>query len=193
MLRINLLPDEARRGLSAVEQFHRAPITLLVIGILAAIALAMLLPIPLRQRKLTQLASKIEALEAKKLQVEELERRVQQLRVEETILRSLKERRALVARWLNTLSDATPEGVWFTELTFDLDKGLIVQGSAVGQGDPGMANVTRFVQDLKADPEFAAAAKSVQIESIKRTMENDIEIVQFTIACTFGDAQKKTP
>lgn len=193
MLRINLLPEESRRGLSAVEQFHRAPIMLVLIGVLVAIALAVLAPIPFRQRRLAQLTTKVQALEAQKLQVEQLERMVQQLRAEETTLRDVKERRALVSRWLNTLSDATPDGVWFTDLTFDLGKGLIVEGSAISQSDPGMASVTRFVQELKASPAFSSIVKDIQIESIKRTTEKDIEIVQFTVACTFTDKDKKTP
>lgn len=190
MLRINLLPAELRRGQSAVEQFHKTPLMLIVVGLLIAGAVLLLLPIPFRQRQLHRLSMKVQALEAKKLQVERLERTLQQLRAEEAAIRGLKDRKGLVSKWMNTISDATPDGVWFTDLDFDIEKGLVIQGSAAGQSDPGMANVTRFVQELKADPDFAAAAKNLQIESIKRTMDREIEIVQFTVACTFVDEQK---
>ena len=87
------------------------------------------------------------------------------------------------AKRLNTLSDVTPEGVWFTELSLDEDKGLVIQGSAIGQGGAEMVSVGRIVSDLKANADFSSVIKDIQIESIKRVQEKEVELVQFTLTC----------
>ena len=59
--------------------------------------------------------------------------------------------------------------------------------SAIGQGGSEMVNVGRLREDLKKDPDFAAAVKDIQIESVKRVQEKEIEIVQFTLSCTLAE------
>ena len=98
----------------------------------------------------------------------------------------LKQERQLWSKRLNTLSNLTPDGVWFTELNFDQAKGLVVQGAAIGQGGDEMVTVGRLVQDLKADPDLASAIQDIQIESIKRAQEKEIEMVQFTLTCALA-------
>ncbi len=191
MLTINLLPEEARKGgLSTVEQFHRTPLMLMAVGVMVGLTVLLSLPIPFRARKLAGLNAKISALEPRKLELDRLQRALHLLRAEEATLRGLGGEEDLWSKRLNTLSNVTPDGVWFTELTIDKQKGLVIQGSAIAQADPEMVNVTRFVQELKADPGFAAAVKDVQIESIKRMQDHDIEIVQFTLACELSEPGK---
>ena len=188
MLKIDLLPPSARKiSLSPVEQFHRTPLMWIVVAGLIGFALSLLLPIGLRHRQLQRLNAKIEALEPRKLEVDQIQRFLQQLRAQEAAFQGLKKGQGLWSKRLNVLSDVTPEGVWFTELTLDPTKGLVIQGSATGQGSE-MDSVDRLVQDLKRNHDFASAVKDIQIESIKRVPERDIEIVQFTLACTLLEA-----
>lgn len=188
MLKIDLLPPSARKiSLSPVEQFHRTPLMWIVVAGMIGFALSLLLPIGLRHRQLQRLNATIQALEPRKLEVDQIQRFLQQLRAQETAFQGLRKGRGLWAKRLNVLSDVTPEGVWFTELTLDPVKGLVIQGSAIGQGSE-MDSVDRLVQDLKRDHDFASAVKEIQIESIKRVPERDIEIVQFTLACTLLEA-----
>lgn len=184
MLKINLLPEHERKAsLSTLEQFHRTPLFWIVAATMLSLPLLILWPtIQLKGHHLAQLQERIQTLEPKREEVERLRRLTEELRSSEAALQTLKQ--SFWSRRLNILSDLTPEGVWFTELTLDPLKGLVIQGSAIGQGGAEMVSVGRFVQDLKADPDFAATVKDIQIESIKRVQDREIEIVQFTLTAS---------
>jgi Tfp pilus assembly protein PilN len=185
LLQINLLPEGERKAtLSPVEQFHRTPLMAIVIIGMAAVVLLLLLPIGLRRRQLQQLDKEIEALTPKKVELDHLQQVSQRLRAQETAFAGLEQGHRRWSKRLNTLSTLTPEGVWFTDLALDPARGLIIQGSALGQGGTEMVHIGRLVQDLKNDADFAAAVKDIQIESIKRTQDHEIEIVQFTLTCS---------
>jgi len=63
----------------------------------------------------------------------------------------------------------------------------VIQGSAIGQAAGSeMVSIGRLVQDLKADADFSAVVKDIQIESIKRSQDKEVEIVQFTLTCTLA-------
>ncbi len=189
MLRINLLPPSARKSApSLIEQLHRTPIMWIAGVILAVIPIGLWFPVHLRRQQLHQLTTAIEMLQPKKIQMDKLQHSLQELRAEEGAFRSLGKVQSFWSKRLNTLSDATPEGVWFTDLSLDPTKGLVIQGSAVGQADPDMVNITRLVQGLKADPDFASAVKDIQIESIKRIQDGEVEIVQFSLSCALLEA-----
>ena len=184
MLKINLLPEASRKAsLSSLEQFHRTPLMWIAVAIMIALPPLFLVPIQWRRQQRQQLDKKIAALEPKKAELEQLQRFLQQLRQQETAFQGLAKGQALWSKRLNILSDATADGVWFTELALDQTKGLVIQGSAIGQAGPEMLSVTRLVQGLKENTEFASAFKEIQIESIKRVQEGEIDIVQFTLTC----------
>ena len=191
MLKVNLLPESARRvTLSPIEQLHRTPLMWMVVGVMVAFPLVLLVPLGLRFRALQQLNAKTQVLQPKKLQVDRIQQLLRQLQQQEAEFRGLKEGQSLWSKRLNILSDVTPDGVWFTELTLDPVKGLSVQGSAIGQGGSEMVHVGRLVSDLKASPDFAAAVKDIQIESIKRVQDKEIEVVQFTLTCALVNPEK---
>ena len=185
MLRINLLPeDQQKTTLSPIEQFHRTPFMWIVLGIVVALPLFSLAPIAIRRQQLAKLNAKIDVLEPKKVAVDQLQRFLQTLRAQELAFQDVAKGQGLWAQRLNTLSDATPDGVWFTELTLDPTKGVLtIRGSAVGQTDPGAISVTRFVHSLKGDSNFIASLKDIQIESLKRVQDGEIEVMQFTLSC----------
>ena len=186
MLTINLLPEGARKaGLSQIEQFHRTPIMAIGVVILVAVPLLLWVPVSARSRELQRLTEKMQVLEPQKAQVDQLQRLLTQLRAQEKVFQSLGKGQNLWAQRLNILSDVTPAGVWYTELLLDAEKGLLIQGSAIGeQVGPEMVSVTRLVKELEANPAFASALKDIQIESIKRVPVVDTDVVQFTLACT---------
>ena len=189
MLKINLLPDNIRKaGLSPIEQLHRTPLMWIAAGAMLFMAVSPLLPITLRRRQLAQLNAKIQTLEPKKMEVDQIQRLLQQLQTQEAAFQGLKHRQQLWSKRLNVLSNVTPEGIWFSDLALDQGKGLLIQGAAVGQGGTEMVSVGRLVQDLKASPDFASAIKDIQIESIQRVQDHEIEVVKFTLTCALSDA-----
>jgi Tfp pilus assembly protein PilN len=188
LLKVNLLPESARKAaVSPIEQFHRTPLMWMTVGGMVALALVLLSPIGFLQGQLRQLQSEVRVLEPKKTDVDRLRHAMQTLHAQETAFQNLRQGHSLWSKRLNLLSDATPEGVWFTELTLDPDKGLIIAGSAIGQGGSEMVNVGRLREELKTHPDFASAVKDIQIESIKRVQEKEIEVVQFTLSCVLTE------
>lgn len=184
MLKINLLPAEARKPVSsALEQFHRTPLMRCIVGGMVLLAALLILPVTLRKQQLQQLRQQVNALAPKKVELDQLQRGIQRLQAQEAAFREFGKGQGGWATRLNTLSDLTPEGVWFTELALESEHGLIIQGLAISQGGAEMVGIGRLVQDLKADPAFAAAVKDIQIDSIKRTQDREVEMVQFTLVC----------
>ena len=185
MLKINLLPDSARRAtLSPIEQFHRTPLMWMAGIIMIAIPIALWVPVYLRSRQLQALNAKIQVLEPKKAEVERLQRTLQDLRAQQAAFEGMSKKQGLWSKRLSILSNLTPAGVWFTDLMLDEARGLIIQGSGIGQGDPELASVTRLVTELKKDTDFTAAFKNISIESIKTVQEGELEIVQFRLTCS---------
>jgi len=184
MLRINLLPEELRQStVSPIEQFHRTPLFLvIVVGILGILPLLFLAPIGLRRQQLQQLQGKVARLEPQKMTLDRLQQDLQLLRAQEAAFQGMAKGQGLWAARLNTLSDATPDGVWFTELILE-DTKLVIHGSAISLANPGMVSVTNLVQGLKADAHFMAAVKEIQIESMKRVQEGEVEVTQFIVNC----------
>jgi Tfp pilus assembly protein PilN len=185
MLQINLLPASERKAvLSPVEQFHRTPLMAIVVMGMVVLALLFVVPIGLRRQRLAKLSKDIQALAPKKAELDQLQQLTQRLRSQEAAFRGLEHGQRRWSKRLNTLSTLTPDGVWFTDLVLDPSRGLIIQGSAIGQGGTEMVHIGQLVQELKSDADFAAAVKDIQIESIKRSQDRDIEIVQFTLTCS---------
>ena len=187
MLQINLLPESERKAtLSPVEQFHRTPLMAIVVIGMAAIVMLLWLPVGLRRAQLRKLDTEIQALSPKKAELDQLQQVIQRLRAQQQAFQGLQHGQRRWSKRLNTLSTQTPEGVWFTDFVLDPARGLVIQGSAIGQGGTEMVHIGRLVQELKQDADFAAAVKDIQIESIKRSLDHEIEIVQFTLTCTLA-------
>ena len=186
MLTIDLLPENARKArLSQVEQLHRAPLLWVIGGVMLALPMLLFIPLQVRRQQVQRLTAKIQELQPRAQEVDQLKRFLQELRAQETAFRGLGKERGFWSKRLNRLSDLTPDGVWFTELTLDETKGLVIQGAAISQTGDEMVSVGRLVTDLKASADFSSAIiKDVQIESIKRIQEKDIELVQFTLTCS---------
>ncbi|MBI3330542.1 MAG: PilN domain-containing protein [Candidatus Omnitrophica bacterium] len=194
MLRVNLLPDGARKAaLSPLEQLHRTPLMWLAAAVMVLFAASLTASRALGHRRLQALNAKIQALAPKKAEVDQIQRLLQQLRAQEAAFRGLKRGQGLWSKRLNALSNVTPDGVWFTELVLDPAKGLILQGAVIGEGGSEMVRVGQLVQSLQADPDFASAVQDIQIESIKRLQEQEIEVVQFTLTGALVTASSAAP
>lgn len=201
MLRINLLPEDDRKGsLTRVEQFHRTPVVWILVLIMLAVPLSLWIPITIRRRQLAPLTAKVQVLEPKRVVVLQLQEALKKLQAQDAAFRGMDQGQGLWSQRFNTLSDMTPAGVWFTELSLEQEKGLVIQGSAIGHPgeavfagvfksadpsltDPGMVSVTRLVHSLQSDAQFMSVIEDIQIESIKRAQEGEVEVMHFTLHC----------
>ncbi len=160
----------------------------IIIGLLILLALGLQVPLQLNQVQLKGLSLKIKVLEPKQAEVKRVQELLVRLRVQRDAFQNLKTGSGSWAQRLNLLSNVTPNGVWFTELSLDATKGLVIQGMALASQGPEMVTVTRLVQDLQSDSNFSSAFKQVQLESIKRIQQGDFDVVQFTVTCTVTPA-----
>jgi len=187
MITVNLLPETYRKPkVSSIEQFPRSPLAILMVSGLAVVGVLLWGMLLIRQAHLAQLTGRIQKLEPQKTSADELKASVQKLRDQHAVFKHLAHERSEWARHLNRLSDVTPEGVWLTDLSLDHEKGLVIQGSAIGEGGAEMPRIHRLVEGLKTDATFSAAINDIQIESIKSVQDNDLEIIEFTLTGGLG-------
>lgn len=182
MITINLLPEAYRTPQTAsIRQIYRSPLLILVAALLVG-AIAILGTITQwRYRELQQLKSQLDGLQAQKREIDAVKMAVQALRGQHAAFAGLSTQRSQWAKHLGLLPEVTPEGVWFTDLSFDTKKGLVLQGAAISQGGDEMLRIGRLAQDLKNDPVFSALVKDIQIESMQRQQEGEIEVIHFTL------------
>jgi Tfp pilus assembly protein PilN len=182
MLKINLLPSSVRQGsASTLEQLHRTPLMAVLVGGMVLILVLLGIPVQLQRQRLQQLQQRISELKPRKAEVDQLRQFMDDLRAQELAFEALERVGRRWSKRLNTLSNVMPDGVWFNEMTVEKAKRMVLQGAAVGEGGRETESINRLVQDLKSDPDFSAAVSNLQIESIKRIQDHEIEIMQFTL------------
>ena len=182
---VNLLPTAYRKPeVGSVQQFVRSPLALIAAAALAGLAGLLLMLAQVRQAALAQVEVQLREVQPKRQAIEELAKTVQMYTDQRGVLERVVQSHSQWARRLNQLSNVTPEGVWFTDLLIDLDKGLVLQGSAIGQGGAEMVQIGRLAQDLKADAVFSAVVRDIQIQSIESVQDQETEVVKFTLTGT---------
>ena len=182
MIAVNLLPEAYRKPkASSIEPFYRSPLAILVAIVMVAGVLLLWSLSLMREGQGAALQAKLGELQTKKSTADELKTALEKLKEQQVTFQGLTRERTTWSKQLNRLSDVMPDGVWFTDLSLDQQKGLVIQGSAVGQGGEEMVRIGRLVNDLKADPKFSAVVKDIQIESIKSVPGKDLEIVEFAL------------
>lgn len=186
MITINVLPESYRKPkASPLHELHRSPLLRLLIvaaiGLVAALAGLW----QVQQARLGGLSAKAKSLTERKAAVDRLSESVGGLSMQKQVFEEVVKRRSRWATYLDRLSAIVPAGIWFTDLLIDQERGLVLQGSAVGQGGQEMVSIGRLAQDLKYDAAFSATFRDIQIESIKSAQDGDLEIVQFTLTCAF--------
>jgi Tfp pilus assembly protein PilN len=183
LIEINLLPTAAQpSAVPRPRDLARMPLTWVVAGLMAgAVVLAWAAGSAVGLR-LAGLQRRIEALEPKKAAMDRMQQFVQRLQTQEQAFRGLQsEDRHRWSMRLQELSEATPDGVWFTDLDMDDRKGLVVRGSALSEGGNEMGRINKLVTLLKEHPKFGAAVGDLQIESVKARSDGDIDVADFTL------------
>jgi Tfp pilus assembly protein PilN len=188
MIQINLLPSAANpSALPAPRDLARMPLTWMVAGVLSVSLLAVWAVGAAAAVRLAGLARRVDTLEPKKLELDELEQFVQRLRAQEQAFRGLQseDRHRWSAR-LQEMSEATPDGVWFSDLDMDHLKGLVIRGSALSEGGNEMTRINKLVAKLKETSKFVAAVGDLQIESVKARDDGGVDLADFTLTGASG-------
>ena len=182
MITINLLPEAYRKAPpNPALQFYRSPLAIGLIVLCVGVGVVLGMVTGVRQARSQQLQSRMQQFESQKKTTDELAASVKRLRDQQAVFDRLTLDRSQWWKYLNEVSNLTPEGVWFTDLSLDPAKGLVMQGSAISQGGEEMVRIGRLVQELKSSSEIASIIPNIQIESIKSMQDGNIELIQFTL------------
>ncbi len=182
MITINLLPGSYRKPKeSSVHQLARSPLAFLAAVGMIGIVLLLVMATRLHRVRLAAIEGQLQQVRSRKASVDALVASIQGLRDQKVSLERVIKSRSQWARHLNQLSNVTPEGVWFTDLLVDVEKGLVIQGAALGHGGEEMVQIGRLAQDLKTDPALSAAVRDIQIQSIESVQDKETEVIKFTL------------
>lgn len=193
MITINLLPESARKPqTTSLQQFPRSPLAIGLVGGLIGVSVLLLGAKVILQARLKGLTATLQQQQPQKAQAEAVRASVTALQDRYKLYQRLSRERSDWTQRLSALADMTPDGIWLTDFAFDPEKGLTLQGAAIGNGGEEMIRIRRFVQDLRSHPAFAALIKDVQIESIKSVLDGDVEVVKFALTGQLSQPPPKT-
>lgn len=188
MIRINLLPAGARRARTlSMKTLPRSPLIALAAAVLLLLPLGLIGLKAANRARLKRLSATLQTLAPQKHEADRINAEAEALRAQHRLLEQLNQRRSRWAQRLNALSDATPDGVWFTDLTVEPQRGISLKGYALTQGGEDMARIGRLVHDLKASPAFAGALTQLEIESINTKQDGPIELAEFSLNGTWTE------
>jgi hypothetical protein len=80
----------------------------------------------------------------------------------------------------NTISDSLPKGLWIRKMTLDR-AGLTLEGSVVSKSQSEITNVGVFLAALKQNNNFMKSFSSLEVNSIQRDKNNDVDVTDFTV------------
>ena len=182
MIRINLLPADARRARSlSMDKVPRSPLIALAAAFLLLLPVGLLGLKAADQARLKRLSAILQTLAPKKQEADRLTIEADALREQQRLIDQLNQRRSHWAQRLNALSDAVPDGIWLTDLIVEPQRSISLKGDAIAQGGEEMVQIGRLLQDLKGSPAFAGVLTQLEIESINSKQDGTIELAEFSL------------
>lgn len=190
MLEINLLPEDLKKSApSPVRQLHRSPLIWVAVISIVGYWLLLQLQIVGANRKFAFTQAEIQRLQPQQVRAQQLQKTIEDLKLKYTAFGQLKQGH-LWAERLNVISDLIPDVIWLNELMMDASEGLVIKGTAIEQDGRALASVGKYVQGLNHEPAFNTVFKRLEIDSIKRSMDERIELVQFLLIAEAGGADE---
>jgi len=182
VIRINLLPPELRPK----TEGRKWRIPWRQTGYAAAACVAVysgwlvLVPGQLAQR-ITRTQAELERLRPEKARFLEVQGSVQSLRRRGEAVQAIKAPDAQWAPRLNLLSDALVPQVWLTRLDYTGDQDLLVEGRVALDSPNDSGQVSRFMQQLKEQPDFSRLFRDAELQSVEHRQIESQEVVDFVL------------
>ena len=186
MIRINLLPPEARKAAAGDKiSIPLRPIGLGAGGFLALLTAVLIVGNLWNAGRLAKLRQEWDRLQPQKVGLEQKQAQLKMLQGQAGILGQVKAPQGRWAARLNLLSDAVVSQVWFTRLVVAPGQPARLEGSALaaGSGEDGAA-VTQFLQKLKEQPAFLDWFQVVELQSVEQEQIGQEDVVDFNILLT---------
>lgn len=187
MIRVNLLPPEARKAEpGAAVALPWKPLAMGAGGALALLTVALAAGNQWQAGRLERLRKEWEQVQPRRLELEEKQKRFQQLQGQASVLERVKAPKGRWAPRLNLLSDAVVPQVWFTGLNLVPGEPVRLEGSALvgsGSAESGAA-VSKFLQQLQEQAGFPDWFSAVELKSVEHRQIKQEEVVDFAILLT---------
>ena len=187
MIRINLLPPEARKTKQHKVLLASLKPLGIAAGVLAgSVTVGLFAVNGIQARVLSGLNAEWERLQPERAKLEDSRRVFQTLQQQVQVLHGVKNPEARWAPRLNLLSDSLVSRLWFASLRWKFGDPLRLEGSTLvaSAGNPSSAPVSRFLQRLKEQPEFLQWFRQVELESVEQRQIGGEEVVDFSILLT---------
>ena len=182
MLEINLLPQEGQRSqVTSLQNIYRMPIIWVIGGLVLLHILFSFSVTQFRSFRLSKLNQKLEQLRPQQQERQALQERVNLLRAEESAFQGLGAGTTYLSQRLFALAEAAPKAIWYSELVLDSREGMILRGYAIAQKGIEMSQIGQLVQSLSQSGGFVEDFGAVKIDSIKRTDDEGVEVVEFML------------
>lgn len=198
---VNLLPEAKRLKAHGAEGAGRPGPggQSLVIGVGTIIALVVGLIVfavfvMVQQANLGRLDREWKSLAKERAQLEHIQAEQKSLAERSEAITKLIEGQSVWTPLLNQLSDAVPDGVWYTRLVLDQPSGtLVLGGSALAREGGGMQSVSRLLNALQAEQTFTSVFQKITLQSVTTRMVGSVEVLDFTIECLRAVAPPPAP
>ena len=187
MIRVNLLPPEARKAEpGAAVAIPWKPLAMGAGGALALLTVALVAGNQWQAGRLQRLRKEWDQIQPQRAQLEEKQKHLQQLQGQAGVLEQVKAPKGRWAPRLNLLSDAVVPQVWFTSFKLAPGQPVRLEGSALvvsGSTERGAA-VTKFLRHLQEQAGFPDWFSGVELKSVEHRQIKQEEVVDFAILLT---------
>lgn len=187
MIRVNLLPPESRKAEpGAAVAIPWKPLAMGAGGALALLTVALVAGNQWQAGRLDRLRKEWEHIQPQRTDLEEKQKRFQQMQGQASVLDQVKAPKGRWAPRLNLLSDAVAPQVWFTGLKLAPGEPVRLEGSAlvVSASNERGAAVTHFLQNLQEQAGFPDWFSGVELKSVEHRQIKQEEVVDFAILLT---------
>jgi len=195
MIEINLLPEELKIKKKKKIELSKIPLMpffFVTISILMFAHVALIIAVNVNKSKLGALKKTWESYAPKRKETDLLKNNVKRINDRVKTIEELTKKRVLWARKLNSLSNVIPPNIWLSKLAY-VEKinviTLTIEGYAAGTTDEGTAYVARFIKALKSDASFFEDFKDIELGSMRTSLIEGQEVMNFKLICTFKPKQ----
>jgi len=196
MIEINLLPNDQKAKQKKVLDLKKIPILPIAVGVIGSLIIVhivLIVTIRINKIALTKVKKQWEEISPKKTMMDALKKRVAGINAKIGAIEGLTEKRILWAKKLNDLSDLMPSNIWISNLSYDKSgqmPSLILDGFAAGTTGEGATYVARFIKAMKNNNDFFKDFRDIELGSMRRSLIDKDEVMNFKIICTFRNSGK---
>ncbi|MDD4202037.1 MAG: hypothetical protein PHQ52_01045 [Candidatus Omnitrophica bacterium] len=195
MVQLNLLPEALQAKRKEKVDWEQVPVVPFVVSVVVFLVVFQILSVFLVTRNtliLNGVKKKWEKLKPKKEEITVLHKKANQYSSKIDAMKELTENRIEWAKILSGISSSVLPNIWYSKLSYDNEKDgfLILEGFAMGGSEMTTASIGRQIDALKNDPEFSIFFDNIELDSMRRSLIDKKEVMNFQFKCKSRPKQK---